>query len=209
MRRGPPAPASSARPSSVPAAAVALTRTTLAALAAALIACGCASSPADAPKPITEADVRAKLTSAQTGNALRELKDERAREVLERHFEARLRDARRRGLQYTVERVLIGEDMSIGAGARLQRSFALAHEFDATTISSYLEAIELIGARVQQTLRVPVGQNGKQLATLEFVDLDRAALRTYRFAEQDPPCCPSLIVDTIYAWRGVTLEVVR
>lgn len=179
-------------------------------MAAALVLIGgCASESADMPKPITEADVRTKLSTGQTGAALRELRDERARELLERAFEARRRDAQRRGLQYAVERVLIGEDIGIGAGARLQRAFALAHEFDDKTISTYLEAVELIGGRVQQTLRTIVGQSGKRLATLELVDLDRAGLRTYRFAEKDPPCCPSLIVDTIYAWRGLVLEELR
>lgn len=179
------------------------------AIGAALALAGCASEPEDLLKPITEAHVRAKLNAGQTGTALRELKDDRAREMLERAFEARRRDAQRRGLQYAVERVLIGEDIGIGAGARLQRAFALAHEYDATTISSYLEAIELIGGRVQQTLRAVVGQNGRRLATLEVVDLDRAGLRTFRYAENDPPCCPSVIVDTFYAWRGLTLEELR
>lgn len=186
-----------------------MVRFLLAALGAGLLGCGCASKPVELPKPITEADVRAKLNVGQTTVALGELKDDRARELLERHFESRQREARRRGLQYALERALIGEDISIGAGARLQRAFALVHEYDANGFTSYLEAVEIIGGRVRQTLRSPVGQSGKQLATLEFVDLDRAALRTYRFADKDPPCCPSLIVDTLYAWRGLTLEVLR
>lgn len=175
----------------------------------ALLACGCAGEPTSAPKPITETQVRAALDSTQTAAALRQINDERVREVLARHFETRARDAKRRGLQYSVEKALIGEDIGIGAGARLQRAFALAHEYDDSTLTSYLEAIEIIGTRVQQTLRALVGQSGKQLATLEFLDLDRAAVRTYRFAQNDPPCCPSIIVDTLYAWRGLTLEPVR
>lgn len=178
-------------------------------LSIALLVCGCAGEPASEPKPITETQVRAALDSTQSAAALRQIRDERAREVLARHFETRLRDARRRGLQYSVEKVLLGEDIGIGAGARLQRAFALAHEYDAGTLTTYLEAIEIIGARLQQTLRAVVGQSGKQLATLEFLDLDRAAVRTYRFAPNDPPCCPSIIVDTLYAWRGLTLEPVR
>ncbi len=181
----------------------------LVALAVALLVSGCASQSAEAPKPITEADVRAKLSTDRTAFALRELKDDRARELLDRAFESRRRDAQQRGLQYAVERVLIGEDIGIGAGARLQRAFALAHEYDDKAITSYLEAIEIVGGRIRQTLRSTVGQNGKRLATLELVDLNRAGLRTYRFAENDAPCCPSVIVDAIYAWRGLTLEELR
>ncbi len=181
----------------------------LVALAVALLVGGCASQSAEAPKPITEADVRAKLSADRTASALRELKDDRARELLDRAFDSRRRNAQQRGLQYAVERVLIGEDIGIGAGARLQRAFALSHEYDDKAITSYLEAIEMVGGRIRQTLRSTVGQNGKRLVTLELVDLNRAGLRTYRFAGNDAPCCPSVIVDTIYAWRGLTLEELR
>jgi outer membrane murein-binding lipoprotein Lpp len=184
----------------------------LVAVVAALALAGCASKSEEKNKPknLTEPDVRAKLTATQTSTALREVKDDTTREALTRHFELRAREARRRSQRdYAVEKILIGEDIGIGGGLKLTRVFALAHEYDASSFTTFLESAEFIGARVHQAHRIEVGRSSTQLASLEFLDLDRAALRTYRFAAKDPPCCPSVVVDRVYVMRGITLEEMR
>ncbi len=171
---------------------------------------GCASTEAP-PKvePITTADVRAKFTGDQTRVALSALKEESIREIAARYTDERQRHAHTRRRVYVVEKVLQGEDVNIGNGLRMVRLFALGHEHDAERFWTYLEAIEIVGTRLHQSLRAEVGSSDKRLATLEFLDLDRAALRTYQFAAKDAPCCPTRIVDTLFAWRGITLEEMR
>jgi hypothetical protein len=159
--------------------------------------------------PITTADVRALLNNDQTRTALATLKEESIREIVVRHINERQRDARDRRRLYTVEKILQGEDVNIGNGVRMVRLYALAHEYENTRFWTYLEAIEIVGTRMHQSLRAEVGKSGERLATLEFLDLDRAALRTYQFTAKDDPCCPTRVVDTLYAWRGITLEEMR
>ncbi|MFM9883406.1 MAG: hypothetical protein ACKVQT_10295 [Burkholderiales bacterium] len=171
---------------------------------------GCATTePAPKVEPITTADVRAKFSADQTRVALSVLKEESIREIAARYVDERQRDAHARRRVYVVEKVLQGEDVNIGNGLRMVRLFALAHEHDPERFRTYLEAIEIVGNRLHQSLRAQVGSSDQRLATLEFLDLDRAALRTYQFAAKDAPCCPTRIVDTIFAWRGITLEEMR
>ncbi len=175
---------------------------------------GCATTEST-PKvePITTAEVRVKFSEDQTRIALATLKEEAMRDIAARYAAVRQRDARDRRRVYVVEKILQGEDIYIGNGVRIVRLFALGHEYesalDTAQFWTYLEAIEIIGTRLHQSLRTQVGQSGERLATLEFLDLDRAALRTYQFTAQDKPCCPTRIVDTLYAWRGITLEEMR
>ena len=171
---------------------------------------GCASTePPPKVEPITIADVRARFAGDQTRVALSALKEESIREIASRYADERQRDAHARRRTYVIEKVLQGEDVNIGNGLRMVRLFALGHEHDAERFWTYLEAIEIVGTRLHQSLRAQVGSSDKRLATLEFLDLDRAALRTYQFAAKDAPCCPTRIVDTIFAWRGITLEEMR
>jgi hypothetical protein len=159
--------------------------------------------------PITAAEVRALLNSDQSRIALATLKEESIREIVARYVTERQRDARDRRRLYTVEKILQGEDVNIGNGVRMVRLYALAHEYENERFWTFLEAIEIVGTRLHQSLRAQVGRSGERLATLEFLDLDRAALRTYQFTEKDAPCCPTRVVDTLYAWRGITLEEMR
>lgn len=171
---------------------------------------GCSTvEPTPKVVPITTADVRALLNSDQTGIALATLKEESIREIVARHIAERQRDARERRRRYAVEKVLQGEDVNIGNGVRMVRLYALTHEHENERFWTYLEAIEIVGTRLHQSLRTQVGKSGERLATLEFLDLDRAALRTYQFAPQDDPCCPTRVIDTLFAWRGITLEEMR
>jgi hypothetical protein len=159
--------------------------------------------------PITTADVRALMNSDQTRIALATLKEEFIKEIVARYITERQRDARDRRRLYTVEKILQGEDVNIGNGIRMVRIYALGHEYENDRFWTYLEAIEIVGPRLHHSLRTQVGKSGERLASLEFLDLDRAALRTYQFAAKDDPCCPTRVVDTLYAWRGITLEEMR
>ncbi|MFN0301588.1 MAG: hypothetical protein ACKVQU_14685 [Burkholderiales bacterium] len=188
-------------------------RTAAAILAGAILVAvmpGCArTEPTPKVEPITIEEVRARFAGDPTRVALSALKEESIREIASRYADERQRDARTRRRTYVIEKVLQGEDVNIGNGLRMVRLFALGHEHDAERFWTYLEAIEIVGTRLHQALRTQVGSSDKRLATLEFLDLDRAALRTYEFAAKDAPCCPTRIVDTIFAWRGITLEEMR
>ncbi len=174
---------------------------------------GCSMlEPTPKVEPITAADVRAKFTDDQTRNALSRLQEETIRDIAARYVIDRGRDARDRRRSYVVEKILQGEDINIGNGVRMVRLFALGHEYEAgggAPFWTYLEALEIVGTRLHQSLRAQVGQSGERLATLEFLDLNRAALRTYAFSATDKPCCPTRVIDTVYAWRGITLEEMR
>ena len=163
-------------------------------------------------EPITTAEVRAKFTDDQTRSAVSILQEETIRDIATRYVIDRRRDARDRRRTYVVEKILQGEDINIGNGVRMVRLFALGHEYEAGVDApfwTYLEALEIVGTRLHQSLRAQVGRSSERLATLEFLDLNRAALRTYAFRANDKACCPTLVIDTIYAWRGITLEEMR
>ena len=101
--------------------------------------------------------VRGPIDSDQTRIALATLKEESIREVVARHFTERQRDARDRRRLYAVEKILQGEDVNIGNGVRMVRLYALAHEHENERFWTYLEAIEIVGARLHQSLRTQVG----------------------------------------------------
>jgi hypothetical protein len=178
----------------------------LAVVFTAVLAGGCASTPKEPPKRVTESDVRARFTAERSEQALAKVEDATIRNVMRRQLAERSRAALARGARVAIEAVRVGEKMGIGQGMNLERVFALYHEYDATTFTTYLEGVELIGGALRTAMRQPVGGTGKGFAELFEVELNRAVLDVYFFKDGDPDCCPSETGRTAYYLTGFGLE---
>jgi hypothetical protein len=158
---------------------------------AALLVAACSSAPKPPPPAPTEAQIRERWSASVTDRVSESVKDPATRQALLRYFGARERAARASGMQFTVESIALGENMAIGGGLSMQRVFALYQEYNNERFVSYLAGLEILGGRIQTEYHRPVGGSGKAFVKLEFAELNRVILQSYRFDDKDPPCCPS------------------
>jgi hypothetical protein len=166
---------------------------------------GCASKPPP-PKPLTEADLRKNWTPDQTEQVIQSVANPDVRQVLDRFFHERARDAARHGLKFAVDSIMVGEDMGIGGGMSMKRLFALYEEYDDDHFASYLAAFETIGGRLQSEYHRQVGGSKIGIVKLEFTELNRIILTMYTFAPGDTPCCPTRKGQTGFQLGPTSLE---
>ena len=174
------------------------------ALSFALSACGL--KPVKPPTPLTESAVRARFTAERSEQSLAQVRDAATRETMRRQLGERARSARAQGRRLAIESIRAGEQMTLGQGMRLERVFALYHEYDDKTFTTFLEGVEIVAGTPRVALRQPVGGPGRGFVELSEVELNRAILEVHLFKDGDAKCCPTDIGRTAYYLTGFSLE---